>query len=329
VTAGWAGFRSPLASHIEAFLTFKRALGCLFRVEERALRLLDRFLVERHVTSSSEVTPEVVDAFLRSRPRPAPRSYNHLRGTVGRLFDWMVARELLPRSPLRSAPRRVSQVRIPFLFDQVSAERLFDVARRLPDTSGAPFRGPTYFTVFALLYGLGLRVGEVAGLCAGDVDPTRQLLVIRQTKFSKSRLVPFGPRLASVLDGQLARRTEQVGTLTPEMPVFSFHGGRSVSAGTISQTFHHLVPQLGLDVPEGMAPPRVHDLRHSFAVGTLLRWYRSGIDPRVKLLHLSTFLGHVDPASTAVYLTITRALLDEASRRFETWAGSAIEEAMS
>lgn len=329
MTAAWAGFRSALASHIEAFLAFKRALGCLFRVEERALRLLDRFLVERHVASSSEVTPEVVDAFLMSRPRPAPRSYNHLRGTVGRLFGWMVARELIPRSPLQSAPRRVTHVRIPFLFDRVSAERLLDVARRLPDNSGAPLRGPTYFTVFALLYGLGLRVGEVASLCVDDIDPTRQLLLIRHTKFSKSRLVPFGPHIASVLDAHLARRTEQVGTLTPEMPVFSFHGGRSVSPGTISQTFHHLLPRLGLDIPQGTAPPRVHDLRHSFAVGTLLRWYRSGVDPRVKLLHLSTFLGHVDPASTAVYLTITRALLDEASRRFETWAGPAIEAARS
>jgi site-specific recombinase XerD len=329
VTAAWAGFRSPLASHIEAFLSFKRALGCLFRVEERALRLLDRFLLERHVASSSEVTPEVVDAFLRSRPRRAPRSYNHLRGTVGRLFDWMVARELIPRSPLRSAPRRVTHVRIPFLFDRVSAERLLDVVRRLPDNSGAPLRGPTYFTIFALLYGLGLRVGEVAALRVGDVDPDRQLLVIRQTKFSKSRLVPFGPRLASVLDAHLARRAEQMGTLTIEMPVFSFHRGRPVSPGTISQTFHHLLPRLGLDIPEGTAPPRVHDLRHSFAVGTLLRWYRSGIDPRVKLLHLSTFLGHVDPVSTAVYLTITRPLLDEASHRFETWAGPAIAEAMS
>lgn len=329
MTAAWAGFHSPLASHIEAFLVFKRALGCLFRVEERALRLLDRFLVERQVASSSEVTPEVVDAFLRSRPRPAPRSYNHLRGTVGRLFDWMVARELISHSPLRSAPRRVTHVRIPFLFDRLSAERLFDVARRLPDMSMAPLRGPTYFTIFALLYGLGLRVGEVAALRLDDVDPERRLLVIRQTKFSKSRLVPFGPRLASVLDAHLARRAEQAGRLSPEMPVFSFHAGRPVSSGTISQTFHHLVPRLGLDIPDGVAPPRVHDLRHSFAVGTLLRWYRSGVDPSAKLLHLSTFLGHVDPASTAVYLTVTRALLDEASRRFETWAGPAIEEAMS
>jgi site-specific recombinase XerD len=326
MTPAWTGFGSTLATSIEGFLTFKRALGCLFRVEERSLRLLDRFLVEQGVTSCADVTPDVIDAFLLSRPRTAPRSYNNLRGTVARLFDWMVAREVVPGSPVQSRPRRVTQVRIPFLFDRVSGQRLLDVARQLPDAPCASLRGPTYFTIFAILYGLGLRVGEVARLRIGDLDLTRQLLVIRHTKFAKSRFVPFGPRIAAVLGEHLTRR-QQAGTLTPELPLFSFHAGRPISSSTISQTFHQLLPRLGLAVPEGTAPPRVHDLRHAFAVGTLLRWYRSGLDPNARLLHLSTFLGHVDPTSTAVYLTITRALLDEAGRRFESWAGPVIEAA--
>lgn len=325
----WAGFRSPLAAHIEAFLAFKRGLGCLFRVEELSLRLLDRFLIEKRVAGAADVTPEIIDAFLASRPRATPRSYNHLRGTVGRLFDWLVARDVVPSSPLQSRPRRVTRTRTPFLFDRASAKRLLDAARLLPDTPSTQWRGPTYFTIFALLYGLGLRVGEVADLLVGDIDRTRDLLVIRRTKFSKSRLVPFGPRLATVLDDHLTRRARQVGALSPEIPVFSLRAGRPVSRGTISLTFHYLLPRLALIVPEGTAPPRLHDLRHAFAVGTLLRWYRGGIDPRAKLLHLSTFLGHVDPTSTAVYLTITRALLDEASSRFESWAGAAIREATS
>ena len=83
---------------------------------------------------------------------------------------------------------------------------------------------------------------------------------------------------------------------------------------------------LGLHVPPGTASPRAHDLRHSFAVGTLLRWYRAGLDPAARLLPLSTFLGHVDPASTAVYLTITQELLQEANHRFEEYARPAFEE---
>ena len=79
-------------------------------------------------------------------------------------------------------------------------------------------------------------------------------------------------------------------------------------------------PHPALDLPPGVAPPRVHDLRHAFAVATLVRWYRSGLDPAQRLIHLSTFLGHVNPTSTAVYLTITDELLREASQRFERFA---------
>lgn len=322
----WTGFQSPLGSGIAAFLAHKRALGCLFRVEELSLRLIDRFLVEQGIASLVTITPDVVDAFLASRPRHAPRSYNHLRGTLARLFDWLAAHDLFGPSPVRAMPRRSTRSRLPFLFEDTTARRLLDVASQLPDRGGTLLRGPTYRVIFTLLYGLGLRVGEVARLCVGDVDLTRALLIVRQTKFYKSRLVPFGPRIQTVLGDQLARRAQQTIGLSAEMPVFSLRGGRPVSAGTISQTFHHLVPKLGLVIPNGTVGPRVHDLRHAFATGTLLRWYRSGIDPSSRLLQLSTFLGHVNPTSTAVYLTITGELLREASGRFESWARPLIEE---
>jgi integrase len=85
------------------------------------------------------------------------------------------------------------------------------------------------------------------------------------------------------------------------------------------------MPRMHLVIPDGVAAPHLHDLRHSFAVGTLLRWYRTGLDPQARLLHLSTFLGHVDPTSTAVYLTVTPSLLGEASRRFARYAKAAAE----
>ena len=85
--SSWTGFHSSLAPGIDAFLAHKRALGCLFHVEELSLRLFDRFLIAQPATTLSAITPDVVDAFLVSRPRHAPRSYNHLRGTLVRLFD--------------------------------------------------------------------------------------------------------------------------------------------------------------------------------------------------------------------------------------------------
>jgi integrase len=223
-------------------------------------------------------------------------------------------------------PRRSTRARLPFLFNDATARRLLDITGQLPDKGGTVSRGQTYRVIFTLLYGLGLRVGEVARLTVGDVDLTRDLLVIRQTKFYKSRLVPFGPRIQTVLRDHLAQRARQSASTSPLTPLFSVRGNRPVSAGTISQTFHHLVPQLGLVIPDGTVGPRVHDLRHAFAVSTLLHWYRSGVDPSARLLQLSTFLGHVSPTSTAVYLTITPALLSEANARFEHWARAAVME---
>lgn len=322
----WDGFRSAAAAEIERYIGQKRALGRRFRNEERALSLLDRFLVERGVMSVQEIASDLLQSFLVSRPRARPRSYNHLLAVLRGFFCWLVAQGVLPCSPLQAQPRRATAWRVPFLFDARQARRLLEVAGSLPDRAGAALRAPTYRTIFALLYGLGLRVGEVSRLRFKDVDLDRRLLVIRDTKFSKSRLVPFGPRMADLLGEYLRLRSEGCKSLGPETPVFCFRRGEPVSAGTISQTFHALVPRLDLQIPPGVSAPRAHDLRHSFAVGTLLRWYREGIDPAEHLFHLSTFLGHVDPTSTAVYLTITADLLHEANRRFERLAGTALPE---
>lgn len=309
-------FHSPLAEPIRRFVAHKRALNRRFDTEERALCLFDRYLVLQEVKDLTSVTPAVINGFLEWRPRSRPRSYNHLLGVVRRLFDWMVDQEMLDHSPVRQRSRRETARRVPYLFDLPHACRLVKVAASLTENNKARQRGPTYAMIFALLYGLGLRVGEVARLTRADVDLGRRLLIIRGTKFAKTRLVPFGPHMAERLRAYLELRASQSGTLQPETPLFSFTSGRAIHPGTISQTFHALIPRLGLVLPTGVAPPRVHDLRHSFAVGTLLRWYREGVNPSSRLLHLSTFLGHVDPASTAVYLTITADLLQAAGERF-------------
>ena len=316
-----------LDAAVQRFLEHKRVLGRRYDSEARELRLLVRYAEGCRVHGLDELTPELLEGFLASRPRSRPRSFNHLLGVVRCLLDWAVAQQLLEASPLRARRRRTTAERIPFLFEPVQARRLLAAAAALPDNARALGRGPTYRTIFALCYGLGLRAGEACGLRLGDVDTERAMLVVRGGKFGKSRLVPHGPRMAALLAEQIERR-HALGSRLAEAPLFSFDGRTCVHPGSASGVFHRLVADLGLAVPEGVSPPRLHDLRHSFAVGCLLRWYREGIDPASRLSQLSTFLGHVDPTSTAVYLTITPALLDEASRRFEafaerTWTGAA------
>ena len=138
----------------------------------------------------------------------------------------------------------------------------------------------------------------------------------------------FGPRMASALRSYL-RQHERHRCLSADDLLFSLaeDARRPIGSKSTSRTFHKLLPELGLRVPAGVASPRLHCLRHSFAVSTLLRWYRAGVDPGAHLLHLSVFLGQVNPARTAVYLTITSELLKQANQRFERFAAPVLQKA--
>lgn len=317
-------FKGIMAGEMADFLRHQRALGKRFINEEGGLLLFDQYLIEQKIEAVTTITPELVDAFLASRPRSRPRSYNHLLSVVRRLFKWLARQERWLQSPVQSRPRHATASQTTFLFDRSQAQQLLKLAAELPDNNHGRNRNGIYFMIFALMYGLGLRVAEATRLCRQDVDLERKVLVIRETKFLKSRLVPFGPKIEARLREYLKRED----ALEPTTPLCSFAPDRSkpITASTVTQTFHALWPRLGLKVPAGAAPPRLHCLRHSFAVGTLLRWYRSGINPQQRLWDLSTFMGHVHPASTAVYLTITAELLDEANQRFHRFAAPLLKE---
>jgi len=314
--------QSAAAGAMQDFLNQHRALGKRFDNEEWALSLFDRYLVEQQLQALSAITPLMVENFLSSRPRKVAKSFNHLLGVLRRWFDWLVVQERLGQSPLNLEPRRLTGVRPPFIFEPDQARRLLAFTAQLPDNPQAHQRGLVYSTIFALCYALGLRVSEAASLRLQDIDWEHCVLTIHLTKFAKSRLVPFGPKLAARLKEYVQQREAHVGRLESEQPLFCFGRDKSLPVGprTVSRAFREVWPKLGLNVPPGVAAPRLHCLRHSFAVGTLLRWYREGIEPQDRLLHLSTFMGHTQPSSTAVYLTITADLFKEANQRFERFA---------
>src|SRR5258706_9179792 len=193
---------TALATAVADFLAHKRALGRRYQTEEATLRLLLAFADQCDVADLRELTPCLIDAFLASRPRTRARSFNHLVGILGCSLDWAVTQQRLQTSPLRKTRRRETARRLPFLFDIVQARRLLEAAAALPDNPRAAGRGPTYHGIFALCYCLGLRAGEACGLHLGDVDIARQLLVVRGGKFGKNRLVPHGPRIATLLAHQ-------------------------------------------------------------------------------------------------------------------------------
>ncbi len=177
-------------------------------------------------------------------------------------------------------------------------------------------RGATYHCLLGLLSVTGMRLGEVIRLEVGDVDLAQGLLTIRQTKFGKSRLAPIADSTRSALAEYRAHRDRFAKRLAP--PQFFISGRRTaLDPGHIHRTFYQLLDQAEVHAPVGVPRPRLHDLRHRFAIQTLLRWYRSGQDVERHLPTLSTFLGHVRIEHTYWYLSTCPELMGHALARFE------------
>jgi integrase/recombinase XerD len=167
-------------------------------------------------------------------------------------------------------------------------------------------------------YGAGLRLYEAINLTCADVDLDRSLLMIRNTKFGKTRLVPMGPQLSQALvlyDRSRPRKRPA------EAPFFATVKGVPVKKRTLDGNFRGACDRAGIRRTDTNAQPRIHDLRHTFAVHRLISWYQQGADVQRLLHHLSVYLGHVHLRNTQVYLSMTPELLREASQRFERYAG--------
>jgi integrase/recombinase XerD len=174
-------------------------------------------------------------------------------------------------------------------------------------------------TLILLLYAAGLRLGEAVALNRGDVDLAAAVITIRRTKFYKSRLVPFGTHLGQALVRYAVTRPGYVARSPQgDAPFFTTRTGARVKKTTIQGAFQRLREHTGIRRPDGgRCHPRLHDLRHTFAIHRLTSWYRQGADVQNLLPHLSTYLGHASLRGTQVYLSMTPELLHEAAARFD------------
>lgn len=170
----------------------------------------------------------------------------------------------------------------------------------------------TVETIIGLLWATGMRIGEVLRLDTADIDPATGVLTVWLAKFGKSRLVPLAPSTITALDHY--RQQLPPDLTTPAM--FIGPDRRRVGYGRFNVTFSELLDPTGTTTAAGHRP-RAHDLRHSFAVRTLLGWYRDGLDVQAMMPRLSTYLGHVEPASTYWYLSAAPELMALAAQRLE------------
>lgn len=303
---------SALGGHLEDYLVMRRALG--FRLE-RAGALLAQFVDFAEDKGANVLTVELALAWARL-PRDAKPIWVARRLEVVRRFARHMAvvdpaNELIPTDLFAVRVTR----RTPYLYSPEEITALMRAARQLAN----PLKAATFETLVGLLACTGLRAGEAMRLDRGDLDAGHALLTVRNSKFNKSRQVLLHNTTVDALRRYGHRRDELCPS--PRAPaLFLSSTGTRLGHPALQPTFAGLLRESGVGAS---APrrPRVHDLRHSFSVATLLRWYRDGGDVGVRMPALSTYLGHVDPASTYWYLQAAPELLRAAADRLEATFG--------
>jgi len=312
-------FQSPLAPLMEQFVQEKRACGYRYHGEARTLARFDRFLFDEAVTQSA-LPRSITGKWLARQPHESASTHQH-RITAVRQFALFLCRLGHPADvPDGSLAAKDGAGFSPRILTHAEIRRLLHAVDQLTPTAHAPLRHLIMPEVFRLLYGCGLRLGEVLHLRVADVDLDRGILTVRQGKFCKDRLVPPAPPLVK----RLQQYAAGFGARRPDAFFFPSRHGGSWAIGTVYHLFRQLLLRSGIPHAGRGKGPRVHDLRHTFAVHTLLRWYREGADLDARLPVLATYLGHQSLAGTQRYLHLTAELFPELTARVNAAFGDVI-----
>jgi integrase/recombinase XerD len=317
--------QTPLDRWIDTWLIHQRSLGRGYVEAEWILNHLRRHII---ATGTTDLDQAGFDRWCDS--------FRHLSATTRRgrqlavrkfcCFRRRTEAHCFVPDPLYFA--RLVPYRRPLIVAPEQVARLLAVAGQLTATANSPLLPAVMRIAVILLYTAGLRRGELIRLNLEDVEPRTGLLRIRASKFHKSRLVPLSPDASDALRAYLCQRLAAPYQVDPAAPLLccGWRGRHRYSGGGLGEAISRLF--IAAEVMDGEGRrPRVHDLRHSFAVQALVRWYREGSDVQSNLPQLAMFMGHVSIVSTAHYLHFVPTMRELASARFEAAFGDVIAEA--
>jgi integrase/recombinase XerD len=298
------------------YVTFRRALGERASVAESILRTFCRVVGPQ--TGVKQIGRKTVSGFLGSTER-VTRTWHFKYFVLKGFFQFAVTRGYCGKSPLPVEVPKYPPTVIPYIY---SRQELRCLLNAIPSCyrCSSDMEPPTLRALLLLVYGAGLRRSEVLKLSLADVNLPASLLTIRESKFFRTRLIPIGRHLTEVLNKYVRWRT----ATHPSADAGSFfvgRHGRAIHHRTLNRAFRRLRDHIGLRRTDGERyQPRLHDLRHTFAVHRLTEWYRQGADVQRLVYDLSAYLGHVRLVHTQVYLTMTPELLQLAGTSFERYA---------
>jgi integrase len=303
---------SPLSRHVEDYLRLRRALGYKL---ERAGHLLPKLVAYLEAAGSPTLTTELAISWARL---PAHARPNHwaarlavARGFARYLGTIEPATEVPPAGVFPSRRHRPA----PYLWSQQDIGRLLDGARALRP----PLRAATHEALFGLLAVSGMRVGEAIGLDRDDVDLAAGVITIRQAKFDRTRLVPLHATTTAALRAYATER-DRLCPAPDSLAFFVSGAGTRLNRSDAAKTLRRITTAMGLRTDT--VHPTAHQLRHSFAVRTLIGWQRGGVSIDERIAALSIYLGHVSPADTYWYLSAAPELMALAADRLESRFGS-------
>lgn len=298
---------SGLADHVQDYLRLRRALGFKLKFPGQVLPQMVAYLDD---AGSPTLTAELAIAWAGLPQGVQPISLAHRLGAARGFARYLQTIDPATEVPPCGVWPSVTRRPVPYLWSANDIGRLLDAAGQIRP----PLRAATHGTLFGLLAVSGMRVGEAIGLGRDDVDLTEGLLTIREAKFGRSRLVPLHPSATDALRSYTASRDRLFPT--PRSTTFFVSNvGTALGYGGVHRTFAQLTTAIGLRTPTRR--PRIHELRHSFAVRTLIQWHRSGVDIGTLMMGLSTYLGHVNPAGTYWYLSAAPELMELAAARLD------------
>lgn len=300
-----------LRQALEEYLATRRALGFKLRLAGAALHQFVSFAEQE---DADFITVELAVRWARQPAQAQPAQWANRLGMVRRFAQYRSATDPRTEIPAQQLLPHRYRRKTPYIYRDEEIDQLLQAARQLPSATG--LRAATYETFLGLLAVTGMRISEAIQLDQTDVDLSHDVLLIRRTKFDKSRYVPIHPSTQDALD-RYRRRRDQIYPRPQTPSFFLSEQGNRLGEFSVRATFVKLSHQIGLRNPGDSHGPRLHDLRHRFAVRTLLLWYRSDIDAERHLPQLATYLGHAHVNDTYWYLTAVPELLRCASLRLE------------
>lgn len=308
-----AKFHSFLSNDLHKFLLFKRSLGYRYTRAEFTLLEFDRFVQEYAGRHQKWRLDQAMVAWLASKPKRKAVSVSMDAAVLRQFCNYLRRR---PNCPLVHEPLwpqlPTESTFTPYVLSEGNIKRLLQLATKL---SCPPFRATLYRALLLLLYCTGLRFGEALQLRLEDVDTHAGILFVQMFK-GRARWVPFHRSLAREMDKYLVARRAFTGTIArPDSRFFVGVNCETLPPSTAEETLKKLFYKAGLKPERGRVGPRPYDLRHSFAVQRLSRWYRQGVDLHARLPWLSAYMGHKDILGTETYLTATPELLELAGNR--------------